>query len=229
MPDGLARIAREVIACERCPRLSAYVREVARTRVKRHRDEVYWGRPVPAFGDPDARLLIVGLAPAAHGANRTGRMFTGDSSGMWLYRALHRAGFASRAESTDRRDGLRLRGAYVTAAAHCAPPDNRPEPAELRACRPFLVRELRLLRGARVILALGQVAFDAALAAWGEAGGVVPRPKPAFAHGGEVPLDDQRLLLASYHPSRQNTQTGRLTEAMLDAVVARARAACGKV
>jgi uracil-DNA glycosylase family 4 len=221
---ALARLTREVVACRRCPRLIAHCEAVARTRVRRHRDEEYWGRPVPGFGDPRARLLIVGLAPAAHGANRTGRMFTGDSSGNWLYRALHRAGFANRPESWGRDDGLALESAWITAGARCAPPDNRPEPEELRACRDYLVRELRALAEVRVVLALGKIAFDAALAAWADAGGVVARPRPAFAHGAEAALDERRVLLASYHPSRQNTQTGRLTEPMLDAIFARARA-----
>ncbi|HZR83299.1 MAG TPA: uracil-DNA glycosylase [Candidatus Binatia bacterium] len=222
----LARIAREVVACELCPRLVAHCREVARVRVRRHRDETYWGRPVPGFGDPRARLVVVGLAPAAHGANRTGRMFTGDASGDWLYRALHRAGFASRPESRRRDDGLALADAWITAAARCAPPDNRPDVEELRTCRRYLVRELAVLRRARVVLALGKIGFDATLAAWSELGREVPRPRPSFGHAAEAALGDRVRLLASYHPSRQNTQTGKLTEEMLDAVVARARALC---
>lgn len=192
-------------------------------KVRRFRDHDYWGRPVPSFGDPRARLVIVGLAPAAHGANRTGRMFTGDDSGSWLYRALHDAGFASQAESLHRDDGLVLRDAYVTAAAHCAPPDNRPSPAEIAACRPFLVRELALLARARVVLALGQIAWDAVLVALAEQG-IAFRPRPRFGHEAEVPIDARRVLLGSYHPSRQNTQTGRLTREMLAAVMTRARA-----
>jgi uracil-DNA glycosylase family 4 len=219
---ALATMATEVAACQRCPRLRAHCVATARTKVRRFRDEDYWGRPVPSFGDPDAVLLVVGLAPAAHGANRTGRMFTGDDSGAWLFRALHEAGFASQPGSAHRDDGLVLRGAYVTAAAHCAPPDNRPQPAELRACRPYLVRELVLLRRTRVVLALGQVAWDATLAAFAEQG-VAFRPRPRFGHGAELALDAGRVLLGSYHPSRQNTQTGRLTRAMLGAVLARAR------
>ncbi|MBY0274509.1 uracil-DNA glycosylase [Candidatus Binatia bacterium] len=216
-------LAQEVVACARCPRLRAHCAETARVRVRRFRDQEYWGRPVPSFGDPRARLLIVGLAPAAHGANRTGRMFTGDDSGAWLYRALHDAGFASQAESLHRDDGLALRDAYVTAAAHCAPPGNRPSPAEIAACRPFLARELALLSRARVVLALGQIAWDAVLAALA-CEGVVFRPRPRFGHQAEVPIDARRVLLGSYHPSRQNTQTGRLTREMLASVLARARA-----
>jgi uracil-DNA glycosylase family 4 len=219
----LGDLAAEIVACQRCPRLVAHCRETARVRVRRFRDDAYWGRPVPAFGDPRATLLVVGLAPAAHGANRTGRMFTGDDSGAWLFRALHEAGFATQPSSVHRADGLALRGAYVTAAAHCAPPDNRPSPAELAACRGYLVRELALLRRVQVVLALGAIAWDAVLAAVAEHG-IVVRPKPRFAHGAELRLDERRVLVGSYHPSRQNTQTGRLTREMLAAVLARVRA-----
>jgi len=220
---GVAALAAEVEACTRCPRLRAHCAQTALTKVRRFRDQEYWGRPVPSFGDPDATLLVVGLAPAAHGANRTGRMFTGDDSGTWLFRALHAAGFASLATSVRRDDGLALRGAYVTAVAHCAPPDNRPLPGEMVACRPFLVRELALLGRVKVVLALGQIAWNGALAAFA-AGGCVLRPRPRFAHGAEARIDERRVLLGSYHPSRQNTQTGRLTQPMLDAVLTRARA-----
>ena len=220
---ALEGLTDEVVRCERCPRLRAHCVEIARVKVRRFRDEEYWGRPVPSFGDPDAALLIVGLAPAAHGANRTGRMFTGDDSGAWLFRALHEAGFASQPGSSHRGDGLELHGAWVTAAAHCAPPDNRPSPAELRTCRPYLVRELALLQRARVVLALGQVAWDATLAALAEQGTSF-RPRPRFGHAAEHRLDERRVLLGSYHPSRQNTQTGRLTRDMLAAVLRRARA-----
>jgi uracil-DNA glycosylase family 4 len=219
----IAALADEVVACTRCPRLRAHCAETARVKVRRFREQEYWGRPVPSFGDPRARLLIVGLAPAAHGANRTGRMFTGDDSGNWLYRALHEAGFASQPASLHRDDGLSLRQAYITAAAHCAPPDNRPTPAEIAACRPFLVRELALLDQVRVVLALGQIAWDAVLATLAEEG-VVLRPRPRFGHEAEVAIDERRVLLGSYHPSRQNTQTGRLTREMLASVLARARA-----
>jgi uracil-DNA glycosylase family 4 len=226
--SALSKIARDVVRCERCARLIGHCREVARLRVRRFRDETYWGRPVPGFGSPDARLLIVGLAPAAHGANRTGRMFTGDDSGAWLFRSLHGAGFASQAESRERNDGLRLIDAYLTAAARCAPPGNRPQPGELLACRQFLQREVEALPRLRVILALGQIAFQTVLALEAAAGGAPLRPRPRFAHGAEVGLGDGRILLASYHPSRQNTQTGRLTRAMLDRVMRRARDLCAR-
>ncbi|MEW6272417.1 MAG: uracil-DNA glycosylase [Thermodesulfobacteriota bacterium] len=219
----LGELAAEIVGCERCPCLLAHCRETARVRVRRFRDEIYWGRPVPAFGDPQAKLLVVGLAPAAHGANRTGRMFTGDDSGAWLFRALHEAGFATQPTSVRSDDGLALRGAYVTASAHCAPPDNRPLPSELAACRGYLVRELALLRRVTVVLALGAIAWGSVLAALAESG-VVLRPKPRFAHGAEVRLDARRVLVGSYHPSRQNTQTGKLTRGMLAAVLTRVRA-----
>jgi uracil-DNA glycosylase family 4 len=181
---------------------------------------------VPGFGDPRARLLIVGLAPAAHGANRTGRMFTGDRSGDWLYRALHRAGFANQAESTDRDDGLELRDAYITAGVRCAPPANKPTPAERDACRPFLETELDLLAGMRCVVPLGKFAYDQTMRVLADRGYAVPRPRPPFGHGAEVPLpgpgDSALTVVASFHPSQQNTFTGKLTEPMLDAVFARA-------
>jgi uracil-DNA glycosylase family 4 len=227
-PHGatLAHINARVVECEKCPRLVAYRAEIGRVKRRAFRDETYWARPVPSFGDPDARLLIVGLAPAAHGANRTGRMFTGDSSGDWLYRALHRGGFANQPTSRGCDDGLVLRGAYVTAAGHCAPPDNKPTPAELDACRPYLVAELDCFRVRAspsrplVVLALGAIAHVAALAAFGQCGATIPRPRPRFGHGATTELDDGKVVvLASYHPSRQNTQTGRLTERMLDEII----------
>ncbi|MFM8408975.1 MAG: uracil-DNA glycosylase [Alphaproteobacteria bacterium] len=222
----LERIARDVVACTRCPRLLAHCSEVARVRVRRHRDEVYWGRPVPSFGDPGARLLVLGLAPAAHGANRTGRMFTGDSSGDWLYRALHRAGFANRARSVSRDDGLVLRHAWIAAAAHCAPPDNKPLPAEMENCRPFLEREIAALPRLRAILALGKIAWDTALRVQRDRG-AEPLARVAFAHEASLEWSDGLRMVGSYHPSRQNTQTGRLDEAMLDRAVALSRRACG--
>jgi uracil-DNA glycosylase family 4 len=224
-PD-LDRINARVVKCEHCPRLVAYRAEIGRVKRRAFRQETYWARPVPSFGDPAARLLVVGLAPAAHGANRTGRMFTGDSSGDWLYRALHRAGFANQPTSHRRDDGLALCGAYITAAARCAPPDNRPTPRELDVCRAYLIAELEVFlscaSGERplVVLALGAIAHAATLTAFETCGVAVPRPRPRFGHGAITGLGDgQVTLVASYHPSRQNTQTGRLTEPMLDDVM----------
>jgi uracil-DNA glycosylase family 4 len=215
-------LAERIVACERCPRLRAHCLAVARTKRRAYRDEEYWGRPVPPFGAADPRLLVVGLAPGAHGANRTGRIFTGDASGDWLYRALHRAGFANRAESVRRGDGLRLRDAAVTCVVRCAPPQNRPARDELLACRPWLVEELRSYRRVRVVVALGRIAFDGVRRAWEEAGRAPFGPRPAFRHGARF-RSREATLLASYHPSRQNTQTGRLTRAMLHGVFTRAR------
>lgn len=219
---ALERVQRRIIACTRCPRLVAYRERVAREKVRRYREWDYWGRPVPSFGDPAARLLVVGLAPAAHGGNRTGRIFTGDESGNWLYRALYAAGFANQPRSTHRDDGLRLTDCYITAAIHCAPPANKPSPAELLACRPYLIEELALLRRVRVILALGGIAFRVILNALAQAGVLIPRPLPRFGHGAESRLPGGRILLASYHPSQQNTHTGRLTRAMLHGIFRRA-------
>ena len=216
--DTIERLADEIVGCRRCGRLVEWRERVARERRAAFRDQEYWGRPVPGFGDPGARLVLVGLAPAAHGANRTGRIFTGDRSGDWLYRALHRGGFASQPTSRDRDDGLRLSDAYVTAAVRCAPPGNRPLPAEQAACRPYLERELALLGHATVLLALGALAYRALAAVEGL------RPRPRFGHGVEVGLGGGRTLICCYHPSQQNTFTGRLTEAMLDAVIERSRA-----
>jgi len=215
--DALAALQREVCECRRCPRLVRWREEVALTRRASYAAEEYWGRGVPGFGDPAAHLVIVGLAPAAHGANRTGRMFTGDRSGDWLFAALHRAGYASQPTSVSRRDGLTLTGAYVTAAVHCAPPGNKPEPDERSACAPFLARELALLGGVQVVVALGQIAWNALAAHFRL------RPRPAFAHLAECPLPGGRTLVGSYHPSQQNTFTGKLTEPMFDAVFTRAR------
>jgi uracil-DNA glycosylase family 4 len=220
--EALRTLAERVSRCRRCPRLVAHRQSVAHIKVARFRDWTYWGRPVPGFGDPRARVLIVGLAPAAHGANRTGRMFTDDESGNWLYAALARAGLANQPTSIRRDDGLRLRGAYITAAARCAPPANRPTPEEIATCRSWLLAELELLSAVRVVVVLGRVAHDAFLAARRAQGLTVERPKPAFGHGAEHRLADGRMLLCSYHPSQQNTFTGRLTRAMLDAVFARA-------
>ncbi len=192
-------------------------------KTKRFAEEEYWGKAVPSFGDPLARLLIVGLAPAAHGANRTGRRFTGDRSGDWLYRAMHEYRFASQPDSTAVGDGLKLEDAYITATARCAPPDNKPTRQEIEACRGYLVRELEALSDMTVVLVLGRVAFDGFLAAWRESGRVVPKPKPKFAHGSDAELAGGVRLLASYHPSQQNTFTGRLTRAMFQVVFKKAR------
>jgi len=231
--ETIAAIGHAVVSCRACPRLVEWRERVATDKRAAFREEDYWGRPVPGFGDPAARLVIVGLAPAAHGANRTGRMFSGDRSGDWLFRALYRAGFASQPEATDRADGLELRDAFVTAAVRCAPPANRPNPAERESCRPFLERELQLLSGARVLVALGGFSFAQVLRIWRGAGGGVPRPAPGFGHGVEVELCGSGgglpalALIGSYHPSQQNTFTGTLTEPMFDAIWTRAREVLG--
>jgi uracil-DNA glycosylase family 4 len=222
--DTLAAVRDAVVSCARCPRLRSYCRRIARDKTRRFRDQDYWGKPVPGFGDPGARLLIVGLAPAAHGGNRTGRVFTGDASGDWLYDALHRNGFASQALSTGQDDGLRLTDCYVTASARCAPPDNKPATIELHRCRPYLEAEIALLARVRVVVALGRIGHDSWLKASGRWAARPASTRPAFAHGRESRLPDGRILLASYHPSRQNTQTGRLTLAMWEAIFRRARA-----
>ncbi|WP_322800925.1 uracil-DNA glycosylase [Thermoflexus sp.] len=222
MRESLDEIARDVIQCRQCPRLVAYREAVARAKRRPFQDWDYWGRPVPGFGDPQARLLVVGLAPAAHGANRTGRMFTGDSSGDFLMAALYRAGFANQPTSTHREDGLVLRDVYLTAVVRCAPPGNRPSREELANCRPYLIRELQALPRIQVVVALGQIATEGVLAALRALG--YDGPRPAFRHGGLYPLGaGWPVLITSYHPSRQNTQTGRLTPEMFDAIWALAR------
>lgn len=223
MPDSLERVARDVVACERCPRLIRWCREVAVVRVKRFRDQVYWGKPVPGFGDPKARLLIVGLAPAAHGGNRTGRVFTGDRSGDFLFAALHRTGFANQPTSVARDDGLRLIDAYIAPMARCAPPANKPTPAEIDHCREYLLRELALLPRVRAVLALGKIAQDGIVATLRRTGRLPARKAYAFGHGAEHDLGDGLRLFASYHVSQQNTFTGKLTPAKLDAVLASVR------
>src|SRR5439155_16185284 len=220
---SLPRVAAAVIACERCPRLRAYCQRVARERKREFRDQVYWGRPVPGFGDPRARLMVVGLAPAAHGGNRTGRVFTGDSSGNWLYEALHRHGFSNQARSTGRDDGLVLRDCYITAVARCAPPANKPSREELDRCQRYLEAEIRQLSRVRVVVTLGRIAHERWLHAAGWWAKLPARERPRFAHGAESTLPDGTRLVSSYHPSRQNTNTGRLTRPMWHSVFARAR------
>lgn len=222
-------LAREIDSCRLCPRLAAWREQVAREAPRRHAGEVYHARPVPGFGDPHARALVVGLAPAAHGANRTGRMFTGDRSGEWLYRALHRAGFANQPQSIGAGDGLKLRDIYITAACRCAPPGNKPEREELQNCAAYLDRELALLRpNLRAIVALGSIAFEAALGALRRSGTRTPKPAPKFEHGARVDLGEGApVLFASYHPSQQNTFTGKLTEPMFDEVWRALRALLG--
>jgi uracil-DNA glycosylase len=218
---ALAVLRDEIIDCRACPRLVAWREQVALDKRAAYRDEEYWGRPVPGFGDPAARVVVVGLAPAAHGANRTGRMFTGDQSGVWLYRALWRAGFSSRPESVGRDDGLALSDVWITAPVRCAPPANKPTTAERDTCRPFIDRELALLGGAKVFVALGAFGYQAVASILGV------RPRPTFGHGIEVAAPEGRTILCSFHVSQQNTFTGRLTEPMLDAVFTRARELAG--
>jgi uracil-DNA glycosylase family 4 len=218
----LRELEREVISCRRCPRLVAWREEVARVRRAAFAGEEYWGRPLPGFGDPDARVLLLGLAPAAHGGNRTGRIFTGDRSGDWLFAALYRTGFANQPTSISRDDGLRLTGAWVTAAVRCAPPANRPLPSERDNCLPWLEQELPLLSEVRVIVTLGSFAWDAALRVLVALGEPRVRPRPKFGHGAEVRVG-RFTLLGCFHPSQQNTFTGKLTEPMIDAVLDRAR------
>jgi len=224
-PAELQRVTREVVRCTKCPRLVAWREEAARRRPERYADWEYWARPVPGFGDPDARVLIVGLAPAAHGGNRTGRIFTGDRSGDFLFDALYRTGFANQPASTHRDDGLELRDAYVAAVNRCAPPGNRPTPQERDACLPYLAREVTALERLRVIVALGSFAWDGALAALAVHGHRV-RPKPRFGHGAEAAVGPYALL-GCFHPSQQNTFTGKLTPDMMVAVFERARALAG--
>jgi uracil-DNA glycosylase len=198
---------------------------VARVPPRRYQGQTYWAKPLPGFGDPEARLLIVGLAPAAHGGNRTGRMFTGDRSGDWLYRALYAHGFSNQPGSTHRNDDLRLKDCYITAAVRCAPPQNKPSLAEFERCRPYLVQELKLFKNAKVIVVLGKIAFDSFLAAYRESGRAIPKPRPKFGHGASVILLENLRLICSYHPSQQNTFTGKLTRQMFDNIFAQARAA----
>lgn len=222
--SNLEVLQSRIVACQKCPRLIAYCREVARVKRRAYLDWEYWGKPVPSFGDPKAQLLILGLAPAAHGANRTGRMFTGDRSGDWLYRVLHATGFASQAESRSRDDRLQLYNARIVAAAHCAPPDNKPTPRELHNCRHWLESELDLLPTIRVVVALGRIAFDTYLSILKERGRIARRSDFVFGHNRLHRLGpDLPVLISSYHPSQQNTSTGKLTEPMLTEVFVAAR------
>ncbi|TAJ23848.1 MAG: uracil-DNA glycosylase [Nitrospirae bacterium] len=225
---SLQVLNERITRCTQCPRLVVYREMIARTKRRQFRDWTYWGRPVPGFGDPKARLYVFGLAPAAHGGNRTGRVFTGDRSGDWLYEALHRFGFASQPHSTHRDDGLRLSDCYVAAAVRCAPPGNKPWPEEFDACRPYVLEELRQLKHVRVVVALGKIAFDHYVKACRELGHPVPSPLPRFDHGARYRLPWGVTLLGSYHPSQQNTFTGRLTRPMFHAVFKQARSYLGK-
>ena len=219
---ALARLTAEIIGCRRCPRLVEWRERVAREKVARFRNETYWGRPVPGFGDPDARILIVGLAPAAHGGNRTGRVFTGDASGDFLFAAMYEVGLANKPIGRRPDDGLALHGAYIAAAVRCAPPGNKPLPSERDNCAPYLQSELALLEDVRVIVPLGAYGWEAALRAIAAVTGVDPRPRPTFGHGAEARVG-RYVVVGSYHPSQQNTFTGRLTKPMFVSVLARAR------
>ncbi|HWK89942.1 MAG TPA: uracil-DNA glycosylase [Longimicrobium sp.] len=219
----MEELKQELVACRRCPRLVEWRERIGVEKRRSFRDWEYWARPVPGFGDPAGRLLVLGLAPAAHGANRTGRIFTGDRSGDWLYAALHRAGFANQPTSTHADDGLELRDVWVTSAVKCAPPDNKPLPDERDACACFVRRELALLPNVRAVVCLGRFAFDAAVRLLRDSGIALPTPLPRFGHGVVIPVAGGPAIVCSYHPSQQNTFTGRLTEPMLDAVFAAAR------
>ncbi len=226
MSEMFEILQQEIVNCERCPRLREHCRQIAAVKRRAYRDFEYWGRPVPAFGDPAARIMILGLAPGAHGSNRTGRMFTGDASGASLYRVLHATGFASQATSVSREDGLELSDLFITAAARCAPPGNKPTPEEIRNCRPFLERELELLANLRVVVALGKIAFDNYLDVLKARGVIRSRSGFVFGHNVEYRIaPGQPVLISSYHPSQQNTSTGKLTEKMLRDVFRRARRA----
>jgi uracil-DNA glycosylase len=225
---ALEQLNARITRCRRCPRLVRWREAVAAKPPRRHFEEKYWARPLPGFGDPSARLLIIGLAPAAHGGNRTGRIFTGDRSGDWLYGALHTARFANQPNSSHRNDGLKLSDCYITAAVRCAPPGNKPTLAEFLRCRPYLVEEIELLTTVKVVIVLGKIAFDSFLAAYRACGGVTSKPRPKFGHGVAIDLSNGPRLICSYHPSQQNTFTGKLTRAMFDNVFAQARATLDK-
>src|ERR671923_782056 len=221
--QALTTLQRQILRCTRCPRLVEYRTRVAREKRRQYRQEDYWGKPVPSFGDLQARLLVIGLAPAAHGGNRTGRVFTGDRSGDWLYGALHAAGFANQPDSKHSDDGLKLNNCYITAAVHCAPPGNKPSLIEFKRCRPYLIQELILFRRLRVVIVLGKIAFDSFLAAYHANGGLLPKPRPKFGHGISLDFPDGLRLICSYHPSQQNTFTGKLTKSMFQQLFNEAR------
>ena len=220
---GIHDLNTTIIRCKKCPRLVRWREAVAKKPPRRYQGQTYLARPLAGFGDPEAALLIVGLAPAANGGNRTGRIFTGDESGNWLYEALYEFGFSNQPDSVRRDDGLRLKNCYITAAVRCAPPANKPARDEFERCRPYLVQELKLFKNVRVVLALGKIAFDSFLKAYQENGGVVPKPRPQFRHGGSAQLGKKLMLLASYHPSQQNTFTGKLTREMFHEVFKKAK------
>jgi len=221
---AIKQLNDSIIRCKRCPRLVRWREAAAKNPPRRYLGQSYWAKPLPGFGDPKPRLLIVGLAPAAHGGNRTGRMFTGDRSGDWLYGALHAAGFANQANSDHCDDGLKLHDCYITAAVHCAPPGNKPAIGEFQRCRPYLVQELKHFRQVKVVIALGKIAFDSFIRAYEEAGGTMAKPRPKFGHGVAVDLPNGQRLICSYHPSQQNTFTGKLTRPMFQSIFDRARA-----
>jgi uracil-DNA glycosylase len=223
MMSRLQQLQHRIISCTKCSRLVAWREKTACEKVKRFSDCEYWGKPLPSFGDAKAQLLLVGLAPAAHGGNRTGRMFTGDRSGDWLFRALYKSGFANQAESTSRDDGLKLNNCFITAACRCAPPQNKLLPKELLHCRPYLLEELRLLKNLHVIIGLGKIGFDVVLQSFDQLGWLETKHKPKFGHGMEYNIGNNIILIGSYHPSQQNTFTGTLTEAMFDKIFKRAR------
>jgi uracil-DNA glycosylase family 4 len=222
--NSLWALNQSIIRCRHCPRLTRWREAVAMAPPRRYRGQKYWAKPLAGFGDPKAQLLIVGLAPAAHGGNRTGRMFTGDRSGDWLFTALHAHGFSNQAKSDHRNDGLELKNCYVTAAVRCAPPGNKPSRVEFSRCRPYLMRELKWLTSLRVVIALGKIAFDSFLAAYRENGGEIPKPRPRFGHGATVVLPNRVILICSYHPSQQNTFTRKLTRVSFHRIFKKARA-----
>jgi len=223
LPDNLFKLQGQVIRCRKCPRLVRWREKVAREKTARFRDSGYWGKPNPSFGDANARLLLVGLAPAAHGGNRTGRMFTGDRSGDWLYRTLYKFGFANQPTSVDRNDGLKLTDCYITATCRCAPPANKLLPQEILNCRPYLLREIELLNRVKVVVGLGKVGFDNSFDAFQELGMTSLKARPKFAHGATCKLNNRVTLLGSFHPSQQNTFTGKLTQPMFEAVFRKAK------